>query len=204
MKQEIKQLLKNKYFYIGLVIFILGVSINIRSQKYLFNCISNGEELPVLHDLILDNIPYMNVFYVSDYLVFGTIILFLVWIFHTRKYNEMPYYLAVFGATLLIRGIFIAITPLGNPLNFQGDSIFHAFSKYKLGTFPSGHTGAAFMAFLLADKSYKYLFLFSTVGIIITLLLSRGHYSIDILGGIFFAYAIYSFSEKYLKKRLIK
>jgi hypothetical protein len=55
------------------------------------------------------------------------------------------------------------------------------------------------MYFILAkDKTYRIILLFSVLVIIAALFLSRGHYSIDVLSGVFFAFAIKAYGDKYL------
>jgi hypothetical protein len=82
---------------------------------------------------------------------------------------------------------------------FNGtDSIFHGFSNFELGVYPSGHTGNVFLMFLLVkDRSYKWLIFICLVIVVTALFLARGHYSIDILSGLFFSYAIREFGEKH-------
>jgi hypothetical protein len=46
---------------------------------------------------------------------------------------------------------------------------------------------------------YKKLILFCLVVVIIALFLARGHYSIDILSGLFFSYAIKAYGDKHFK-----
>ena len=52
---------------------------------------------------------------------------------------------------------------------------------------------------LVKDKLYKWIIMICLILVIITLFLAHGHYSIDILSGLFFAYAIKSFGEKHLE-----
>jgi uncharacterized protein involved in response to NO len=82
---------------------------------------------------------------------------------------------------------------------FDGtDGPFNGFSKYELGVYPSGHTGISWMYFVLAtDRTYRVILLVCLLVIVATLFLSRAHYSIDVLSGIFFAYAIKVYGEKY-------
>jgi membrane-associated phospholipid phosphatase len=105
------------------------------------------------------------------------------------------------GIFYVVRGIFIVLTPFGNPPLFNGSGApFNGFSRYELGVYPSGHVGNAVMFFLLArDRFFKWLLFAVVIFIIITLLLARGHYSVDIFSGWFFAYAIKSFGEKHLR-----
>jgi hypothetical protein len=53
------------------------------------------------------------------------------------------------------------------------------------------------MFLLVRDKGYKWLIFICLVVVIASLFLARGHYSIDILSGLFFSYAIKAFGEKH-------
>jgi len=122
-----------------------------------------------------------------------------VYVAHRKEYNRVPFILLMVGIFYLVRGVFIVLTPFGNPPLFGGsDPLFNGFSKYELGVYPSGHTGNVFMLFMLVNDSiYKKIILVCLVIVIIALLLSHGHYSIDIFSGIFFAYAIRSYGIKH-------
>jgi hypothetical protein len=54
------------------------------------------------------------------------------------------------------------------------------------------------MLLLVKDRSYKWLIFVCLVVVVTALFLARGHYSIDILSGLFFSYAIREFGEKHL------
>ena len=63
--------------------------------------------------------------------------------------------------------------------------------------FPSGHTGSIFLCYLFVvwfgSRRFQPVFLLF-VGIeILALLLARGHYSIDIAGGMLLSYSMVSF-----------
>jgi hypothetical protein len=76
--------------------------------------------------------------------------------------------------------------------------LFNGFSKYELGVYPSGHVGNSFLLLLLVkDRKYRRIMWIWLAVIIISLFLAHGHYSIDILSGIFFAYAIRAYGEKH-------
>ena len=198
--EELLQLLKNKFFYLGILFLYGGSQLNFMSQTYLHNYINQGKSLPVLSDLILDNLPYWNIAYIYDIFSLISMFVFFAYIIHRREYKKVPYFLMLCGIFQMIRGIFIILTPFGNPPMFdETNSPFNGFSKYELGVYPSGHTGIAYMYFILAkDKFYRGVLLFCVIVIIAALFVSRGHYSIDVLSGIFFAYAIKCYSDKYL------
>lgn len=193
-------ILKSKYLYIGILSIIAGAMLNFASETYLHHYMSEGKTLPMLSDLILDNLPYYNVSIIYDIFCLVPIFLVLIYFIHKKDYNRIPLFFVLIGIFYIVRGIFIVLTPFGNPPMFNGsDPIFRGFSKYELGVYPSGHAGNVFLLYLLVrDKGYKWLIFACLVIVIVALFLARGHYSIDVLSGLFFSYAIMAFGEKHL------
>ena len=200
MYHSILPVIKSKYFYIGILSVIAGAGLNFASESYLHNYMTEGKTLPMLSDLILDNLPFYNVSLIYDISCLIPIVLVLIYIVHKKDYNRITLFLLMTGIFYIVRGIFIVLTPFGNPPMFNGsDPLFHGFSNYELGVYPSGHAGNVFLLLLLVkDKSYKWLILACLIVVIVALFLARGHYSIDILSGLFFSYAIRAFGEKHL------
>jgi PAP2 superfamily C-terminal len=200
MLQGILHVIKSKYFYIGILSVIAGAGLNFASESYLHTYMTEGKTLPMLSDLILDNIPFYNVSLIYDISCLIPILLVLIYIVHKKDYNRIPLFLLMTGIFYIVRGIFIVLTPFGNPPMFNGsDPLFHGFSNYELGVYPSGHVGNVFLMLLLVkENSYKWLIFICLVVVIVALFLARGHYSIDILSGLFFSYAIRAFGEKHL------
>jgi len=200
MYHSILPVIKSKYFYIGILSVIAGAGLNFASESYLHNYMTEGKTLPMLSDLILDNLPFYNVSLIYDISCLIPIVLVLIYIVHKKDYNRIPLFLLMTGIFYIVRGIFIVLTPFGNPPMFNGYApLFHGFSNYELGVYPSGHAGNVFLLLLLVkDKSYKWLILACLIVVIVALFLARGHYSIDILSGLFFSYAIRAFGEKHL------
>lgn len=198
--RSLLQVLKSRYFYIGALAAITGAALNFASQTYLHNYMSEGKTLPMLSDLILDNLPVLDVsiFYDLFCLIIFTVV--AIYIVHRKDYNRFPYILLLCGIFFIVRAIFIVLTPFGNPPDFMGsDPLFNGFSKYELGVYPSGHVGNSFLLLLLVnDKIYRYIIGFCLLVIVFSLFLAHGHYSIDIFSGFIFAYAIKSFGDKYL------
>ncbi len=197
-RNRFKKLFKSKYFWIALIVLMVGISVNqlvsfhLR-QKY-------GDTLPILSDFILDTLPYWNVIWLYDLLSIFPIVL-IIFYAYKKDFNKIPYFILLFGILNLTRGIFIGLTPFGSPNNgaiglFKG-------SAFRDGVYPSGHTGSAFLSYLLSTGWWKFVIFIFMLGIISTLLLGRGHYSIDIFSALLFSYAIYSFGEKYFKRKFV-
>ncbi len=193
--------LRSKFLYIALLSVVAGAALNFASQTYLHNYMIEGKTLPMLSDLILDNLPLLEVSIIYDLFCLVIFAVVIIYVIHRQDYKRLPYILLLCGIFYIVRGVFIVLTPFGNPPEFNGsDALFNGFSKFELGVYPSGHTGDSFLLLLLVnDKIYKYILWFCLSVIVISLFLAHGHYSIDILSGFIFAYAIKTFGEKYLK-----
>ena len=198
--RSLLEVVKSKYFYIGLLTLGIGGALNLASQTYLHNYANGGKVLPMLSDLILDNLPVLDVSLLYDLfciVIFATVAIYII---HRKDYDRIPFILLLCGIFFIVRGIFIVLTPFGNPPEFNGsDALFNGFSKYELGVYPSGHVGNSFLLLLLVNdiKYRRIMWIWLTV-IILSLFLAHGHYSIDILSGIFFAYAIRAYGNKHL------
>lgn len=196
MKKEIKKLFKNKYFYLSLFILIFGIMINLVSSIALFK---EEESFPVISDLILDSIPLIKFAYIYNIFSYIVIVMLLAYIFKKNKYNELPYFMTLFGILYAIRGIFIILTPFGNPVE-EYNILMEKLRMFRFGVYPSGHTGTAFLIFFFTDGIYKYIVGICCLFIVVLLLLAKNHYSIDLFSAVIFAYAIWCFGEKHLTK----
>jgi hypothetical protein len=192
--------IRNRYLYLGILSLISGLGLNLASQTYLHNYMSEGKTLPMLSDLILDHLPHYDVSIMYDLFCMIPVILVVLYIIHRKDYNRIPFFLVLSGIFYVIRGAFIVLTPFGNPPMFSGsDTLFNGFSHYELGVYPSGHTGHAFLMYLLVnDRKYRRIIMVCLVIVIAALFISHGHYSIDILSGLLFSYAIRSFGERHM------
>jgi len=197
--QAFVSVLQSRYFYYGLLAVFAGIGLNNASQAYLHYYLSQGKSLPILSDMILDKLPVINVSLIYDIFAIVPILLAVIYIIHRRDYNRIPFIFLMVGIFYIVRGIFIVLTPFGNPPMFNGsDPLFHGFANYELGVYPSGHAGNVFLILLLVnDRIYKWLIGICLTVVILALFLAHSHYSIDILSGLFFAYAIRSFGVKH-------
>jgi len=200
------QVIKSKYLYIAAGVFMAGVGLNLLSQIYLHNSMSRGAMFPTLSDLILDRVPVIDVAILYDLFCIILYAIVFIYIVHRKEYGKIPYILLLGGIFYIIRALFVVLTPMGNPANFNGsDPLFNGFMKYELGVYPSGHVGNSFLLLLIvSDKIYRYLMFACLLVIIAALIMTHCHYSIDILSGFIFSYAIKSFGDRNLSMFSLK
>ena len=206
LTNSLAPVLGSRYLYIGLLTLLAGIGLNIISQIYLNNLLVRGAEFPSLSDMVLDRVPFVEASLVYDLTCILVFFIVAAYIIHRKAYGRIPYFLLLTGIFYIIRGIFVVLTPLGNPPGFDGSNpLFNGFCLYELGVYPSGHVGNSFLLLLLVnDKTYRYLIALCLVLIILSLVYSHGHYSIDIFSGFLFAYAIKAFGDKNLNMFVLK
>ncbi|MHA7861757.1 phosphatase PAP2-related protein [Tessaracoccus sp. Y36] len=103
--------------------------------------------------------------------------------------SRLPEVLAAIALMYLLRAGMIVLTPLAPA---QGEGVF-VFPPQQYGMFPSGHTTLLALLALLVPEGPVWVrwFLWSMTAVMIAgLLLARGHYSIDVAGGLLLAYFV--------------
>lgn len=187
------KLFGSRAFYLGLFILSVGILLTTTTSNYLAkNC-----NPPVLEDLFLNNLLYIKAGWTYDVLAILAVLITGAYIIG-KKTQETPYAFVLYGITHFLRAIFILITPLGNP-GLDNNPLITG-PTFLAGYYFSGHTADAFLGFLITKGKYKIALLILLFSIIFCLLITRGHYSIDIFSGILFSYAVFCFGEKYLKR----
>src|SRR5664279_4847426 len=84
-------LVKSRYLYLGFLVLCAGLGLNVASQTYLHNYISEGKTLPMLSDLILDNLPVLDVSLLYDIfciVIFATVAIYII---HRKDYDRIPF-----------------------------------------------------------------------------------------------------------------
>ncbi len=148
---------------------------------------------PMVPDILFTLLPDVPVLaYVTDPIMVLDIVLIL-WYAFGRERNHLPFFFFSVGITYVGRGLLMILTPLGRPtgnLDSYGVSILVNLKQH--GMFPSGHLSLASAIYFLIDgrkhPEFKWAAGLLALAEMITLILSRGHYSIDVVGAVMLGY----------------
>lgn len=146
---------------------------------------------PMPRDLLLDALPALTpAQYVADLTVICAVA--ILFVFYSRRHpHDIPEATAIFGLMYLLRSAIIVLTPLASP---HGNGSYGILPP-QTGMFPSGHMANVLLGWLLVRRygGSKTSLVLGTLAIVegASLLLSRGHYSIDLVGGMLLTYFVY-------------
>jgi len=187
---------KDKKFQVraAFVIFMYFVVIllNYLASQYIKNTFVHPA---IVKDLLWNNLPDLPILWISEVVIAITIIWMFVYAFKNDKFY-FPYIFYLWGIFQIIRAGLIVLTPLGFPNHYSGIVPVGDESVFAYGAFPSGHLAYPTLAYLLT-KHWAFILLSLIGGL--ALLISRGHYSIDLVGTLLLGYFVYHVSEKYVK-----
>ncbi|MFA5098898.1 MAG: phosphatase PAP2-related protein [Candidatus Paceibacterota bacterium] len=181
----------------GAIFLITSFFINYGASVFATRKASNG-----VADLILDNIPVMNV---GDLFVYGGVTIFIFgFIVLLCEPKYFPFTLKSIALFILIRSIFITLTHIGLYPELAPLPDSRLIGKVFFGgdLFFSGHTGMPFLMALIFWKQFRLRITFIAISIIfgILVLLGHYHYSIDVAAAFFITYSIFEISKKLFPK----
>lgn len=190
-------------FFNGILLFSLALII----QHFAYNYIDNGVNGTHVGDLLLDNLPSINL---DLFVVQGALLsTFLILCLFIAKPEYLLFSIKAMAFFIITRSFFISLTHLGTSpdevsLNTHsiGFGIYDFLYNGKNDFFFSGHTGASFMFALIfwKEKFWRVLFLVISLIFAASMILSHRHYSIDIFAAPFISYGIFIISQKMFKK----
>lgn len=151
-------------------------------------------------DLLFKLTPYIGwTQYLTDLANIFSLIVLAIYIFKGRTY-QIPLIITTFALMEIFRSILTVATPVGDVF---GNNIYYGLTQIRqYGNFPSGHFASSFLCYYFIDRGQAaILSRLALIGIWvegISLILSRGHYSIDLFGGFCIAYFALHITKKYL------
>ncbi|HTY39792.1 MAG TPA: phosphatase PAP2-related protein [Candidatus Paceibacterota bacterium] len=151
-----------------------------------------------VHDIILDNVPVVNVDYI---IVQGAVAMFLLaLVLGALRPQYLLFGLKVTALLVLVRAGFINLTNLGlNPNELiLGATASASFRLYRLVDYPgnyffSGHTAVPFLLALVFWRArfWRMFFFLASALFGASVLLAHIHYSIDVFAAPFIAYGMF-------------
>lgn len=199
---KIKQVFTSINFYLSFGVVLLATAANFFGGELIKIFYPNRT---TINDFFYDHLPLIGwtQYFTDIFVLLSAGLILYYFIKYQLKY--LPYLLMAFGIFYLFRSFMIVLNPFGGYYGNESTYGITAIKQY--GAFPSGHTGFAVVCYLMSDKTkskpINIILWLLALGEIITLLLSRGHYSIDIAGGLLLAYYVTSQIKKYKEKLVL-
>lgn len=180
----------------GLLIGLAGVSLHMLA---LFIADRVVPSFPSVHDVALNVLPRLDLFLVGELFFVASLIFFAI-IFFRERPSDLPYLLAMLGLLYAARGVFLLLLPIGAP--FDAPALDERFVFYPYAShayFPGGHVGILFlMSRSIQHRLFRPMLLAATVLFGFGTMLTRAHYTVDVLGGLLLAYGVEAWSSRHL------
>jgi membrane-associated phospholipid phosphatase len=188
-KSKFQQFVKSPLFWWSLLFLIVASGLNMVSSQVIQHFFP--ERAKIIDTLFLLTPQIMWTQYLTDIAAIVAPIALLYFILREDS-DFLPYYLVTIATGYLLRAFLVLLNPIGG---YFGNMDHYGLSNIiQHGMFPSGHTMLVFIAYFLSsgitNKSWRSFFLINALVEIIALVLSRGHYGVDIVGGILVAYLV--------------
>ena len=176
----------------GVLLLVFGIF-----ATYFANIYTTIRASNAVTDLILDNIPVVNVNFVfTDGAMLFVLFLAAVVLYEPKR---IPFTVKSVALFIIIRSAFVTLTHLAPPLGRSyidpTDILYRVSSGDDL--FFSGHTGLPFLIAIILwqHKPLRYAFLALTLISGTSVLLGHLHYSIDVFSALFITYGIFHISR---------
>lgn len=200
--QRHKKAYERKWFFLSL---IMGFALWELSIRFMFIAGDYAESVPFtpsVHDLFLDNIPTIDMNWISTYGIEWAIkFTYLYTLFALPSY--LPFVLKAFAMFKVFRGFFITILHLGPPFGMIPDGFDNVMASHYLtkDLFFSGHTGYIFLSAFIFwnNKPMRFFFLIFALFIGSTTLFMHDHYTLDVLGALPITFTVYMISKELFK-----
>jgi len=180
----------------GAGLFVVSLIINYFAGTYATIRASNA-----VNDIILDNIPTVDVSFLFVYGIMAYFLIVIVLVLMAP--HRAPFILKSLAIFIVIRAFFVSLTHLGA---IPESAVFDApkgvdYFTFVADYFFSAHTGLPFLMTLIfwPNKILRYVFLAISIIFAATVLLGHLHYSIDVFAAYFITYGIFVISTKFFK-----
>jgi hypothetical protein len=174
----------------------------------LFHVLGSGHDkapLPTGNDWLLRRLPVVHT---GPLLTWGWLAIHAMAFFTLGlgQKPRVPFYLASMALFVAVRSVFVSLMPVGPPEGimpiYRGTSLafFEGRLIYDNELFFSGHTAMPYLYALFSAHNAKLRFAFfaCSAAMGVGVLLTRNHYTMDVLAAFFITHSIYLLSRKLL------
>lgn len=157
-------------------------------------------------DLILDNIPAVDLNFIIIEVALATIVLGTLFVVFSKP-RHILFALKAVALFVVVRAFFISLTHVGiHPESIApGLGFFdgiYSYLNFQTGLFFSGHTGLPFLMALIFWEHFNIRAVFLALSFVFgtAVLLAHTHYSIDVLAAPFMTYGIFNIARRLFSK----
>lgn len=188
-------------------ILTLGLVVAFLLGSYLFymnlGWYADRRVLPPSSDWLLDRLPTVNL---VPMLSWGWLALH-AWALTTALLyspRRMPFLLFLLGVYMSIRTLYVFLSPVGAPIDILDMRELDTLFSWVAGEYTfqnefifSGHTAVPFLfALFFQERRHRRIMMAGSIAMAVSVLLTKNHYSVDVLSAYLVGYAIYAWSEK--------
>jgi hypothetical protein len=165
--------------------------------------VADQRALPTGSDWLLRRLPVVNVLPMLSWGFFAITIpaAAAAILYYPRRIPFLAFTISVY---LVVRAAFVFLSPIGAPVGMVDMRQMDYLMAKLLGTWTfmnefifSGHTGIPFLFFMFFETRWlKGFMLAGSLTMAVCVLLSRNHYTVDVLAAYLVTYSIYKLSER--------
>jgi hypothetical protein len=182
----------------------LGVALFLGAYLFYMNLgwYADQRSLPQSSDWLLDRLPAWNLVPLLSWgwLALHTWALAIAVLYYPRR---MPFLLVLLSVYLGLRTLYVFLSPIGAPTEIldmrQLDTLFALVAgeyTFQNEFIFSGHTAVPFLFYLFFDSPrQKAVMLAGSLCMAFAVLVTRNHYTVDVLSAYLIGYSIYALSQ---------
>jgi len=157
----------------------------------------HARTFPSVPDIVLDRLPFVDLYAYGD-IYLGLFALGFLAIYARQRDADLAHLLGLVGVFYGLRALFLLTLPIGAPAGSTHADLRYSVYPYATHSyFPSGHFGLmCLLSFTVANTPQRRALLLATLVFGAGTLLTKAHYTADLLGGVLIAYAVHVWGER--------
>lgn len=188
-------------FYVGLLLLAFALIIQIYAGHYSYR---KASAAPSAHDVLLDNLPTLNLNYV---IVQGSFVAIAIAAYLLLRYpHHLLFGIKAIALFIVIRAMFMSLTTIGiypEQTVFDGGTGvgIYNFFNFPGNFFFSGHTGSPLLIALIFwhERRVRRFFIGVSLLFAVSVIMAHVHYSIDVFAAPFMTYGIFRMSQWFFR-----